>query len=58
MLMMLKSLKKTPKNLIFKHAGIVLLFIRSSDEECVDLRVLVMSELDDELWDSQSNVVE
>lgn len=53
MLMMLKSLKKTPKT-----PRIVLLFIRSSDEECVDLRVLVMSDLDDELWDSQSNVVE
>lgn len=57
MLMMLKSLKKTPKKIDI-HAGIVLLFIRSRDEECVDLRVLVMSDLDDELWDSQSNMVE
>lgn len=42
----------------FKHPQIVLLFVRSGDEECVDLGVLVMSDLDDELWDSQPDVVE
>lgn len=51
-------LKSWGKKRIFEHAEMVLLFICSSDEECVDLRVLVMSDLDDELWDSQSNVVE
>lgn len=35
-----------------------LLFICSGDEECVDSCVLVMSDLDDELWDSQPDVVQ
>lgn len=39
----------------FKH---VLLLVRGGDEERVDLRVLVMSDLDDELRDPQPDVVE
>lgn len=46
------------KKLTVKHTQIILLFIRGGDEERVDLRVLVMSDLDDELWDSQPDVVE
>lgn len=44
----------TPKNLC---SGF-LLFIRSCDEERVDPRVLVMSDLDDEFRDSQPDVVQ
>lgn len=35
-----------------------LLFVRCGDKEGVDSGVLVMSDLDDELWDSQPDVVE
>lgn len=35
-----------------------LLLICSSDEERVDPCVLMMSNLDDELWDSQPDVVQ
>lgn len=35
-----------------------LLFVCCGDKEGVDSRVLVMPDLDDELWDSQPDVVE
>lgn len=35
-----------------------LLFICGGDEECVDTCVLMMSDLDDEFWDSQPDVVQ